>query len=105
MLIRRRTYRAIIQRGEAHRLAAISASRTVAAMVRNADRRSAGMAPRLARALRACARYRMALAASERRNAQLQRRLDDALGLNSDAVAAGSLWQERRADRPYGAKP
>lgn len=36
------------------------------------------------------------LAAEKKRADQLQARLDDALGLNTTAVMAGSAWQERR---------
>jgi len=39
-------------------------------------------------------------AAAERRRADgLQKQLDDALGLNSPAVAAGDAWQQRRETR------
>ncbi|GGW15848.1 hypothetical protein GCM10018980_51250 [Streptomyces capoamus] len=57
------------------------------------------VARRLTRALRACARYRKALAAEQRRADQLQRRLDNAVGLNITAVAHGETWQERREQK------
>ncbi|MBW5420232.1 hypothetical protein GKQ77_01435 [Streptomyces sp. BG9H] len=61
-----------------------------------------GMADRIDRLARACARYRVALAAETRRADQLQARLDDALGLTSPAVEAGASWQERRPDKIGG---
>jgi hypothetical protein len=54
------------------------------------------VARRLTRALRACARYRAALAAETRRADRLQRRLDDLLGLNTPAITLGETWQDRR---------
>ncbi|MFE2384455.1 hypothetical protein [Streptomyces misionensis] len=57
------------------------------------------VARRLTRALRACARYRAALAAERHRADRLQERLDDALGLNTPAVAAGAMWRDRRTDK------
>ncbi|WP_225825661.1 hypothetical protein [Streptomyces naphthomycinicus] len=57
------------------------------------------VARRLTRALRACARYRKALAAEQRRADQLQRRLDDDLGLNTPAIAVGETWQDRREQK------
>ncbi|SEC02329.1 hypothetical protein SAMN04490357_0987 [Streptomyces misionensis] len=54
------------------------------------------VARRLTRALRACARYRVALAVDRLLADRLQARLDDALGLNTTAVAAGEQWQSRR---------
>ena len=59
----------------------------------------AGLEKRLDRALKACARYLDAYHAEKRRTAHLQRRLDDATGLNSAAVIAGARWQERRDDK------
>jgi len=55
---------------------------------------------RLARVLRACARYRAANRLLERDVARLQKRLDDALGLNTVAMEEGARWQERRPDLP-----
>lgn len=57
------------------------------------------VARRLTRALRACARYRTALTAETRRADQLQRRLDDALGLNTAQVDDGRRWQHTRHDK------
>lgn len=54
---------------------------------------------RLARVLRACVRYRADLAAETRRADRLQRRLDDALGLNTAGIELGSGWQSRREDK------
>lgn len=51
------------------------------------------VARRLTRALRACARYRTALAAEQRRADQLQRRLDDAVGLMPRGIQDSSRWQ------------
>lgn len=51
------------------------------------------VARRLTRALRACARYRTALAAEQRRADQLQRRLDDAVGLKPRRIEDSSRWQ------------
>lgn len=54
---------------------------------------------RLSRALRACARYLAAYHAEKRRADRLQRRLDDALGLNTAGIELGSGWQDRREDK------
>lgn len=61
---------------------------------------------RLARALRACARYRIqvatrdrVIAAQQRQHDVLQRQLDDALGLDTAEIRAGAHWQQRRADK------
>ncbi|MFE7273001.1 hypothetical protein [Streptomyces sp. NPDC057623] len=54
---------------------------------------------RLARVLTACVRYRADLAAETRRADRLQRRLDDALGLNTAGIELGSGWQDRREDK------
>ncbi|MFF1958013.1 hypothetical protein ACFVWX_13605 [Streptomyces sp. NPDC058220] len=48
----------------------------------------------------ALARVAAALTAETRRADALQRRLDDALGLNDRDVAAEDRWQERRTDKP-----
>lgn len=58
-----------------------------------------GLQVRHDRALRIIAKLRGERDAQDRRIAALQQRLDDALGLNSDAVAMGSSWQDRRADK------
>ncbi|WP_405695205.1 hypothetical protein OHA99_09250 [Streptomyces coelicoflavus] len=55
---------------------------------------------RLARALRACARYRTDNTRLQRRERTLQQRLDDAVGLTSPAVDEGTHWQARRTDKP-----
>lgn len=66
-----------------------------------ADSKYAGqLEARLARALRACARYRADNARLERREQHLQQRLDDAVGLTSPAFDQGAHWQARRADKP-----
>lgn len=66
-----------------------------------ADTENAGqLEGRLARALRACARYRADNARLERREQHLQQRLDDAVGLTSPAFDRGTHWQTRRADKP-----
>ncbi|WP_225840264.1 hypothetical protein [Streptomyces sp. NK08204] len=57
------------------------------------------VARRLTRALRACKRYRAALAAEQRRADRLQQRLDDCLGLNTAQVAEGQRWQQTRHDK------
>lgn len=68
------------------------------------------VARRLARALRACARYRTALdktatewmaecQAHALRADRLQRRLDDSLGLNTAVIALGETWQDRREQK------
>lgn len=57
------------------------------------------VARRLTRALRACARYRAALADATHRADQLQHRLDDALGLNTSQIDDGRLWQQTRPDK------
>jgi hypothetical protein len=57
------------------------------------------VARRLTRALRACARYRAALADETHRADQLQHRLDDAPGLNTSQIDDGRLWQQTRPDK------
>lgn len=59
-------------------------------------------AVRLRRAVRALARYRADLAAAERTARNLQRRLDQLLGLDSPAITAGADWQKRREDKKEG---
>lgn len=59
----------------------------------------AAVGGRLARAVRACARYRAALAAETRRADRLQARLDDATGLDDPRVLAGARWQDHRPDK------
>lgn len=54
---------------------------------------------RLARLVRACARYRAELAAETRQVGHLQARLDDALGLNTAGIKLGRGWQDRREDK------
>jgi len=54
---------------------------------------------RLGRALIACAVYRQQIAADARLIREQQRRLDDALGLNSPDVLAGINWQATREDK------
>lgn len=56
---------------------------------------------RLARALRGCVRYLTAYHAEKRRADRLQRRLDDALGLNTAGIELGSGWQDRREDKRF----
>lgn len=60
---------------------------------------AASLEGRLARALRACTRYRAALTAETRRADRLQARLDDACGLDDPAVTAGRHWQSARHDK------
>lgn len=48
---------------------------------------------------------RRLLAAKDRRIELLQGQLDELLGLNNPAVAAGSNWQARREDKIPGVKP
>ncbi|MFF9205110.1 hypothetical protein ACF1AE_25480 [Streptomyces sp. NPDC014986] len=77
-----------------------SALRTVgrtAALTGQLDR-SRRLRIRLARALRACVRYRARIRQLERQTDRLQQRLDDAVGLNDPAVLAGSRWQSTRQD-------
>lgn len=54
---------------------------------------------RLNRALRACARYRLKLATRAHIINHLQQQLDDALGLNTPEILAGTNWQKHRADK------
>lgn len=42
--------------------------------------------------------------AEQKRANRLQQRLDDALGLNTPAMADGARWQERRQDKPKEAR-
>ena len=42
--------------------------------------------------------------AEQKRADRLQRRLDDAVGLNTAALAEGARWRERRQDKPKGAR-
>lgn len=60
------------------------------------------LAQRLDRALRACARYRQTETKLARRIAELQARHDHAVGLDSPALDAGALWQDRRHDKIKG---
>lgn len=55
-------------------------------------------------ARKAAARIAAALAEERKRADRLQQRLDQALGLDSAAVALGSTWQSRRADKGSLAK-
>ncbi|MEW2127069.1 hypothetical protein AB0891_25450 [Streptomyces sp. NPDC007259] len=57
-------------------------------------------ASRLARALRACARYRAENAQLRRSTVRLQADYDHAVGLDSPALDMGVHWQQRRTDRP-----
>lgn len=59
---------------------------------------TASLESRLARALTACRRYRASLTAETRRADHLQKRLDDALGLNTSKVLDGRHWQYTRGD-------
>lgn len=74
---------------------------------REAQQQHAGTRPltaRLNRALRACARYRIQVAARERMIRTQQKQLDAALGLNEPEITAGANWQKRRVDKqPWGA--
>ncbi|MFD0358407.1 hypothetical protein ACFVHW_32445 [Streptomyces sp. NPDC127110] len=105
MFIRRSTYQRLAARADAYAEAYVAARRAE-------HRKAAPAAARRARLVQACARYRAelaeqqalhdaALAKEQRRSAQLQARLDDALGLNSEDVLAGARWQQRRHDRPW----
>lgn len=70
--------------------------------VRSTGRKDAAetrLLARLHRVLRACARYRIQVAARDRMIRAQQRQLDDALGLNIPEILAGANWQERRADK------
>lgn len=69
------------------------------AVLAHAMRRQNALAARLDRAVRACARYRAAIAAQERLIRDQQRQLDDVYGLNSERVNAGAHWQQRREDK------
>jgi hypothetical protein len=62
-------------------------------------------ADRIARLQREVARARMEAATETRRADGLQTCLDDALGLNTAAVAAGETWQDRREKRMQFDKP
>ena len=66
-------------------------------------------ADRIARLQKAVAEGRTEAATARRQADSLQQQLDDALGLNQPAVAAGSGWQDRRETRmqydPPPAKP
>ena len=56
-------------------------------------------ADRIARLQKAVARGRVEAASERRRADGLQARLDDAVGLNTPKIAAGSDWQDRRETR------
>lgn len=49
------------------------------------------------------AEWRSDYEAEKKRADQLQRRLDDACGLNTSQITDGRLWQHTRADKPKGA--
>ncbi|MFD5031667.1 hypothetical protein ACFWM0_14815 [Streptomyces sp. NPDC058405] len=89
------------QRDEARMDAAAhlgAAKRTAARNVHLADQAETATVGRLS----------AALTAETRRADQLQRRLDNALGLDRPDVAAGAGWQARRTDKPKpgpGVKP
>lgn len=53
---------------------------------------------RLDSAVRAIVRARTEAAAQTRRAALLQDQIDELLGLNNPAIAAGANWQDRRPD-------
>jgi hypothetical protein len=82
------------------------AARVMAAFDETQARKAAA---RIARLQKAVADGRAEAAAERRRADGVQRQLDDALGLNQPAVAAGSGWQDRRETRmkydPPTAKP
>jgi chromosome segregation ATPase len=59
---------------------------------------AAALESRLERALRGCARWMDALWVEVRHADQLQRRLDDAMGLNTAPVLNGTRWQHTRTD-------
>ncbi|MFD9763226.1 hypothetical protein ACFWXI_06740 [[Kitasatospora] papulosa] len=69
-----------------------------------ARRPSARHEGRIERLARAVAGLRKELAAETRRADRLQARLDDACGITTPAVEAGSAWQHRRSDRPLATK-
>jgi hypothetical protein len=54
---------------------------------------------RVSRLLAVAGRLFLTRRAEQQRADHLQQRLDDALGLNSAAVALGSSWQSRRDDK------
>ncbi|NUP38203.1 MAG: hypothetical protein HOY76_14600 [Streptomyces sp.] len=62
-------------------------------------------ADRIAALRDGCERAQAELAAEKRRADGLQKQLDDALGLNTAAVAAGETWQDRREKRMQFDKP
>jgi septal ring factor EnvC (AmiA/AmiB activator) len=57
---------------------------------------TAALERRLARALKSCARWMDATWVETRHADRLQAQLDDLFGLNSDAIALGETWQDRR---------
>ncbi|MFJ4837129.1 hypothetical protein [Streptomyces sp. NPDC088746] len=90
-----------------------AAKRTAARNVRLSEQLDAVTAPlrdaltytgRIARLAHAVARLRQDLAAETRRADRLQARLDDACGITTPAVEAGSMWQHRRSDKPVPTK-
>lgn len=69
------------------------------------EERARRAADRIARLARGVARARAEAATETRRADQLQMRLDDAVGLNTAAVALGESWQQRRQPRMPFDKP
>lgn len=61
---------------------------------------AASLERRVARLLLVGARLLAAYAVQKRRADRLQRRLDDACGLDHPAVDAGQHWQSTRSDKP-----
>lgn len=71
-------------------------ARALVGQIRAANR----FACRLARAIRACARYRADAMALRHQLAVARAQYDHAVGLDSPALDEGARWQERRTDRP-----
>lgn len=94
MFIRRNTFHRLVARGESY------AEAYRAAM--SSDRRRCRLVLACQRYRKTISEQRAALAAAEHRAGVLQEKLDDVMGLNSDAVRAGERWQQRRADKVRG---
>lgn len=110
MFIRRSTYLALRKQAEIYRCAELEARRAMSVMISNCvqaaerhaatDERINAAERRLERALRACARYRRTQHDRDRYIRILQRRLDDAVGLNSTVFGPrGSSDELRGANR------
>lgn len=108
MIIRRARYVELVARVDAYAEAARESHRVERAALDNSGRiaekftalddSAIALEDRLARVLRACLGYRAELARRGRRIRHLEARLDNLLGLDAPAVAAGAQWQDRRPD-------